>query len=123
MSWPFVRYRLPALIYAVALFWASSLSRIPLPKIGLQFQDKMFHAVAYGVFSYLIYRALANPQPLVRRLHLWAAGLGILYALSDEVHQYFVPGRSSEALDLLADAVGIVVVQFLLWLRLRRQIR
>jgi VanZ family protein len=30
----------------------------------------------------------------------------MLYGVSDEFHQYFVPGRSVEALDVLADALG-----------------
>lgn len=121
MLLPFARYRLPAILYAIALFWASSLSRLPLPKLGLQFQDKLIHVVAYAIFSYLIYRALFRPHPLIARVHVWAAGLGLLYAISDEVHQMFVPGRSPELWDLVADAVGIVGVQLVIWWWRRRQ--
>jgi VanZ family protein len=41
------------------------------------------------------------------------------YALSDEIHQRFVPGRSCEFLDFVADSLGIVVVQMCIWLYLR----
>ncbi|MBS3093296.1 VanZ family protein [Candidatus Pacearchaeota archaeon] len=34
--------------------------------------------------------------------------LAILYGMSDEVHQAFVPGRSSDYKDVLMDSVGIM---------------
>ena len=33
---------------------------------------------------------------------------GILYAVTDELHQYFSPGRSCELRDMLIDSAGIV---------------
>ena len=33
---------------------------------------------------------------------------GILYAVSDEIHQYFVPGRSCEIRDMCIDAAGVL---------------
>ena len=38
-------------------------------------------------------------------LYAWTAG--VLYAVSDEVHQHFVPGRSCEIRDILIDAAGV----------------
>ena len=38
-----------------------------------------------------------------------AVGLGTLYAVSDEVHQSFVPGRLGSPLDVALDAVGVLV--------------
>lgn len=44
-----------------------------------------------------------------------------LYGLSDEVHQYFVPGRSSSAFDLLVDgAGGLFAALFMNWFFRRR---
>ncbi len=37
---------------------------------------------------------------------LQAVILGCLYGMTDELHQYFVPGRSTSATDWLADTVG-----------------
>ncbi len=34
-------------------------------------------------------------------------GIGTLYALTDEIHQRFVPGRSCEARDVLIDSCGV----------------
>lgn len=48
-----------------------------------------------------------------------AAAICLLYAISDEYHQSFVPGRDSDPLDVLTDAAGIAAA---LWMvpRLRR---
>lgn len=118
---PFLWYRAPAIVYAAALFWASGMSRLPLPHLGLDLQDKLLHASAYALFSLLIYRALSRPSPLVRRLHTGSALLGIGYAVTDELHQLFVPGRQAELSDLAADIIGIIAVQLVLYYRSRRQ--
>jgi VanZ family protein len=38
-----------------------------------------------------------------------AAGISLLYAVSDELHQSFVEGRDADPLDVVADAAGIAV--------------
>ena len=45
-------YRLPAVVYAAALYWASSKSRLPLPKWGLGFEDKAAHCLAFGLLAW-----------------------------------------------------------------------
>lgn len=41
--------------------------------------------------------------------------IGALYAMSDEIHQYFVPGRSCQASDMLLDSSGVITgIMFLL---------
>jgi VanZ family protein len=121
MSWAGVLYRAPAVLFAAALFWASSVPRLPLPDLGFALQDKLGHAIVYAVFSLLIYVALARPKPLMRHPHAGAVVLGALYAASDEWHQLSVPGRTGEIGDLVADTVGIVLAQLcLIWYRHRR---
>ena len=41
-----------------------------------------------------------------KRTFIFAIILCILYSISDEVHQYFVPGRSGEVLDVAIDTIG-----------------
>ena len=38
-----------------------------------------------------------------------AASIGLLYSVSDEIHQKFVPGRSGEVRDVIIDSAGVVV--------------
>ena len=64
-----------------------------------------------------------TPGGTVRILPVLAAGF--LYAVSDEIHQIFVPGRSGEPRDVLIDTsgvlIGICLVRFHFFLRERRK--
>ena len=42
------------------------------------------------------------------RCGLISFGISVLYAASDELHQYFVPGRHASVLDVLLDSVGVL---------------
>jgi VanZ family protein len=44
-----------------------------------------------------------------RRLFLWAWLIPVLYACTDEFHQYFVPGRSCEFRDVCIDSAGALL--------------
>jgi VanZ family protein len=112
-------FRAPAVLYAAALFFASSRSRLPLPDVGIRYEDKLLHMLAYAAFSLLLYLALTRPHPVVRHGRMWAVAIGVVYAASDEWHQWFVPGRFAEGTDLAADAVGLVGAQLVLWWRAR----
>lgn len=60
-----------------------------------------------GFFLYLHLRALARERGL-RRPALYTALGGVLYAVSDELHQGFVAGRAPAALDVGIDSVGVL---------------
>ena len=34
--------------------------------------------------------------------------LGLIYAISDEIHQSFIPGRSAQVTDVLIDTSGVI---------------
>lgn len=114
---PFLKYRLPAPAYAGLLFWASSRQRLPLPQLGLGFEDKLAHLLAFGLLAFLVHRALVRPVPLVAAALTWAGLLSAGYALSDELHQRTVPGRYFDLWDLTADLAGIGLVLIYLWFR------
>lgn len=40
---------------------------------------------------------------------IFAGALGALYAISDEIHQTFVPGRSGQVQDVLIDFLGVII--------------
>ncbi len=73
--------------------------------------DKVLHAVEYGLFAVLWYRAFRSASgPMVaRHALLFAIVAASLYGITDEVHQAFVPLRESSWLDWLADTIGAVL--------------
>ena len=104
---------LPVVIWAAVIFTFSS---IPSLSTGLGTWDTILrkgaHLTEYAVLGGLLYRALGREA--------LALAVGIAYAATDELHQYFVRGRHASTVDVAIDAVGIAV-GMLLWLRLRER--
>ena len=92
-----------------AIFIVSSISD-PGPSPG-GVSDKSWHMLAYSGLGVLLLLPLARGilSGVTWRSALAAIALATLYGLSDEVHQSFVPGRSPEALDIAADAIGATI--------------
>jgi hypothetical protein len=102
-------YWLPVIAFAVLIFCVSA---IPKPQLLFPFAwgggDKAVHAIEYGMLAILCYRALRNATGYwaARNAFTLALFASAAYGLTDEWHQYFVPFRSPEGLDLLADSLG-----------------
>lgn len=98
---------LPAALYMLLIWWLSSQSLV-ISTANFPFRDKGVHAVEYGVLGVFLAHALSGTLVTLSRARLWlsAVALTVLFGMTDEIHQAFVPGRSSDVLDLAADAVG-----------------
>jgi VanZ family protein len=82
---------------------------------------KSGHALSYGLLTYLYRRALRPHIRDATSLRLMCAGLAVAYALSDEYHQTFVPGRNGTLLDVGVDSIGVSGAMLLdRWLADRR---
>jgi VanZ family protein len=105
----FLKLWLPVFIWAAFIFF---LSGIPDLKTGFK-EDfilrKIAHIVEYSILTFLLYRAFKGSFKMnVSRLYIYPSALAFLYALSDEFHQSFVPGRSCAMRDVLIDTLGII---------------
>ena len=82
---------------------------------------KLNHIIAYGVLTWLWWRALTPGRQVSWPVLALAFGLAVLYGISDEIHQLFVPGRFGRVADVLFDASGallmILLLRWLDWLR------
>jgi hypothetical protein len=66
---------------------------------------KLGHVVEYGILGVLWLRAL-DPHPGAGR---WAIALSALYAVTDELHQSFVPNRTGAPVDVAIDTAGALI--------------
>jgi VanZ family protein len=110
---PVLRF-LPAILMMLAIFLFSAGSAIVLPEKPLQMIiNKGGHMIGYGLLALAFWRMFEFEEK-----RFWLAWiLAVLYALTDEYHQSFVPGRHPSLFDaLFYDALGALIV---LWLASR----
>ena len=115
----FFRYWFPLIIYCIFIFIQSSFPSIEsVPE--LPYIDKLLHFFAYAVLGAFFLRAyktlrVRNNLKLLIILSVLSSSL---YGISDEIHQHFVPYRSFEYVDILADVLGslfgVFIYQFIM---------
>jgi len=78
------------------------------------------HVAEYSVLALLLWRARRrpmknDPRPWSWRDAAFAIGVAGAYAITDEVHQSFVPSRGASPWDVLLDTLGAAAGVLLLW--------
>jgi hypothetical protein len=109
--------QLTAILWSLVIFGLSSVPSDKIPVFALSVSDKLIHGVIFSVFCFLWYRAFRYQTrfPWLARYPLTSSILlTIMYGISDEIHQLFVPGRSSEVFDVVADTAGGILCAIVL---------
>lgn len=107
-----MRY-IPAFLWACLIFLLSSQQRLPGWISVFSGTDKLVHAAAYAVLCLWLLFGARGPR---NRSMWWCACACSLYGITDEYHQGFVPGRTQDVWDWVADTTGAVLC-VLLWQR------
>jgi VanZ family protein len=140
----FLRTWLPSMVIMAAIFrlssqssfggpgWISRLAgeliasqatlRAITPLLALldRYGSWLAHFGFYAVLALTLLYAVRRQWPALPHATYMAFGLTVLYGLSDEFHQHFVPGRSADWRDIATDAAGAAVALLTLG-RLRRR--
>ena len=84
------------------------------------FVRKSAHFCIFGMLGILVTSAVSTHGLTAKKTALYSLGICALYAVSDEIHQYFVPGRACMLRDMLIDtcgaSCGITAVLFLIYM-------
>jgi len=118
-----IPYAWLALAYAVLILIVSSIPDLKTPQLGFEYQDKLYHFIEYGIFSVFLFFALLNSSKdfLRKNVLLISLLIGASFAILDELHQKFIPGRQADVLDFTADFVGVVLIQICFWVYHRKK--
>lgn len=113
---------LPLLLWMGAIFTLSHQPSDTIPQFGVW--DLLFkkgaHFGAYALLALLALRVTAvGKRPFTHHPLLFAFLITLLYAISDEFHQTFVPGRHGRFADVLIDAAGGATALLMLHFRAR----
>jgi len=112
LSWAFV------VVMVLFIFYISSLTFPPVPP-GINIKAILYHFFAFFFLAFFLLPALVKGKK--KNLIFIAIILAVLYGISDEFHQLFVPGRVCSFSDILADSAGIFLASFLYVLKLKRK--
>jgi VanZ family protein len=116
----FLRW-LPALAVMLVIFGFSSIPSREMPNFGLWdlVVKKGSHMLGYGLLALAWWYGLG----FEKRLWWLALLLAVLYALTDEFHQSFVPGRHPSWLDVLGFDGGGAALALLVFFWVRKRMR
>jgi len=110
-----MNYRYPALVllWMGLIFCLSSIPHLSidgLGDIGNQISRKSIHIIVYGILMFLIWHSFPRlDKELYKKIALFGF-LALAFAVSDEFHQAFVPGRCGNVKGFLFDFMGIGAV-------------
>ena len=109
---------IPMLIVMGIIFFLSHQTGDTVVLPDLPNIDKLLHGLVYGTLAAATLYAV--PDGVIREFPWWS-GVSVvlfclLYGLSDEWHQSFIPGRFPSGWDIGADTLGAVVV-VLVWVK------
>ena len=100
------------MLWAAIILLLTSIPGSDIPHVNfLNFHasDKIVHSTMYGIFAWLATRSLVRAgRPLRQAVLIVLLGIALFAAL-DEWHQQFIPGRSMDVFDWLADISGATI--------------
>jgi VanZ family protein len=98
----------PSLLMMALIFLASGTAGSDLPKFGIWsfIVMKGGHLVGYALLGVSYLHGIASHKGMNRGVLLAAIVLAGLYAVTDEFHQSFTPGRTPSAVDVGIDTIG-----------------
>ena len=100
---------MPVAFFAGLIVVLSSIPGAEMPPLRFAHQDKLIHAIEYAVLAALLLYALAGlRRPRIIDVTI-AYGLTVVYGMTDEFHQSFVPNRTGRLDDLMVDAIGAAI--------------
>jgi len=104
-----LKYWILVYIYCFIIFIYSATPKPPEPFIVVHATDWIKHIAEYLILSFLVFFAFKNSKSFEDYPALYTIIFVVLFAVSDEIHQLFVPGRYFSVLDILADSFASIL--------------
>ena len=102
-------FKFPALAHMALIF---SVSSVPVTSPTLNaIPDYYIHSSCYALLTILLFWAWNEGLTPGKNAgsYFFPVLITVLYGISDEFHQSFVPGRNPEVGDVLSDAIGAML--------------
>tara|TARA_Y100000310_G_scaffold271596_1_gene286145 strand:- start:1535 stop:1939 length:405 start_codon:yes stop_codon:yes gene_type:complete len=94
------------ILIAIIIFYVSSLVFPITPPIGINWKPILYHFYAFLFLAGFLLISITKGKN--KKLIKLSIIIALIYAISDEFHQLFVPGRNCGIFDILLDLMGIL---------------
>jgi len=94
------------ILIAIEIYHISSLSGTSTGG-GNPWIARIYHLVVFFLFAFFILASIKGIKKLTTKTYISALIISIIYAILDEFHQIFVPGRDGSIRDFMTDTIGI----------------
>jgi len=93
------------IVYACLIFYLSSQPYVSIPSRieKIDPENIILHICEYSILGFLLLKATGEEKLFL------SFALGSFYGITDEIHQSFVPNRTSSPIDAIADSVGVIM--------------
>ncbi|MFV0395606.1 MAG: VanZ family protein [Coprobacillaceae bacterium] len=79
---------------------------------------KTAHILEYAILTWLVFQTI---KPYSKYVYQLSFIIAIGYACTDELHQYFIPGRTALITDVFIDSIGIIIILLILHLYYKKK--
>lgn len=113
----------PAILWGMFILVATLTPGKSLPSSSLFRFDKLIHIIIFGVFAWLVLRALFLSDKTTGNkttVYLLVGVSTILFGIAIEGMQQYIPDRGADRYDVIANTVGIVLAQVIFYFVHRR---
>jgi len=107
------------ILIAIIIFYLSSKTFPTTATPTTNFLSIAYHFFAFFFLAFFLLISLIKGK-INKPLFAIAILIAVLYGISDEIHQYFVPGRFSSLKDVLINSTGILFASVVYGVRLRK---
>lgn len=94
------------ILMAIEIFYFSSLSFAPSGG-GNPWISRIYHFTVFFLFNFFLLTTIKSTKKLTIKQITIALTISILYSISDEIHQIFVPFRDASFKDIMTNSLGI----------------
>ena len=93
------------ILIAVEIFYFSTLEG-GTGGTGIDWLPIVYHSVVFFLFAFFLFISVNNKKTRISGV-IMVLVISVIYAISDEIHQIFVPLRDASVIDILIDTLGI----------------
>ena len=97
-----------AIFFAGLIYYISDTPSSGFPS-GLGIKTKIYHLGVYFLLAFFISLAIIRGKINNKYLIIIALLVSVAYGISDEIHQFFVPGRNSTFRDVFINTTGVLM--------------